>query len=86
LREVYARHSTDNGVPFIAVKMDIEGAEYDVLEHMKEEGTLDMVDYLGLEFHAHRFPDHQRDNIRKREEMLRSVLEASSSTYVHEGI
>jgi FkbM family methyltransferase len=36
---------------FILVKLDIEGAEYDVLEKMLADGTMEYVDDLRIEFH-----------------------------------
>lgn len=36
----------------IYVKLDIEGAEYPVLEHMLHDGTMAMVDRLYVEFHG----------------------------------
>ena len=43
---------------YIIVKMDIEGAEYEVLEKMIRDGTLQMVNELYVEFHQ-----HMNDNI-----------------------
>jgi FkbM family methyltransferase len=39
---------------YIMCSMDIEGAEYAVLEKMLEEHTIDKIDLLSIEFH-HRF-------------------------------
>ncbi len=41
---------------FVSVKMDIEGAEYDVLRHLLDDGAIDLIDELRCEFHAARFP------------------------------
>jgi FkbM family methyltransferase len=41
----------------ITVKMDIEGAEYAVLEKMLADGTLSMLKMLRCEWHQDRFPD-----------------------------
>ena len=56
----------DNFEPgdYIAVKMDIEGAEYDVLEDMEASGALAYVDFLAVEFHAHFFTN--ADEMRER--------------------
>jgi FkbM family methyltransferase len=43
---------------YIVIKMDIEGAEYEVLEKMIRDGTLQMVNELYVEFHQ-----HMNDNI-----------------------
>lgn len=37
---------------YIIVKMDIEGAEYDVLEKMISENTFDYINQIYIEFHA----------------------------------
>ena len=36
----------------IIVKMDIEGAEVDLLEHLIKEGTIDYINILYVEFHS----------------------------------
>jgi len=36
---------------FVFVKFDIEGAEYDVLDKMLKDGTIEMIDRLYVEFH-----------------------------------
>lgn len=41
----------------VTVKMDIEGAEYAVLQHCFETGAIDLVDELLVEFHAGKFTD-----------------------------
>lgn len=38
------------------LKMDIEGAEVDVLRHLLTEGAIDRVDFLFLETHDHKMP------------------------------
>ena len=35
----------------IIMKMDIEGAEYDLLLHLIKDGTLDLVDIMAIEYH-----------------------------------
>jgi FkbM family methyltransferase len=39
---------------YLVVKMDIEGAEYAVLERMVADGTIDYIDELMVEFHWER--------------------------------
>ena len=51
----------------LVLKMDIEGAEYAVLERMIETGTLALVDELMIEFHAKKFGD---PTLWQRHEML----------------
>lgn len=38
----------------VVIKMDIEGAEYRVLPRMVEDGSIDLVDELYVEFHGHK--------------------------------
>jgi FkbM family methyltransferase len=49
----------------IIVKMDIEGSEYDVLERMIAEGTLEYVNNISVEWHSRFF--RNVDEIIKRE-------------------
>jgi len=46
--------STCNPEVYKVVLMDIEGAEYDVLERMVEYGTINNINVLYVEFHAHK--------------------------------
>ena len=39
----------------ITVKMDIEGAEYDVLEHLLKQGTINYISQLFVEWHYDRY-------------------------------
>lgn len=38
---------------YVVLKMDIEGAEYKVLRKMFDDGTIDLIDKLYIEFHDH---------------------------------
>lgn len=40
----------------LTIKFDIEGAEYEVLWKMIEDGTIGMVNHLYVEFHADKIP------------------------------
>lgn len=44
------------GADFVAVKMDIEGAEYDVLEHLLETQAIDRIDRGATD--RHRSAEH----------------------------
>jgi FkbM family methyltransferase len=61
--------STDD---YILIKMDIEGAEYDILERMYASGTLDMVSHLSVEWHSTFFID--QTPIKEREDKLVTIL------------
>lgn len=60
--------------PFVALKIDIEGAEYDVLEQMIETNTLTQVNYLMVEFHGYCFTGEQRVIYEAREQKLLTEL------------
>ena len=49
----------------VMVKLDIEGAEYPVLDKMLEEGTVDLIDRLYVEFHNQKI-----DVVQSRDEEL----------------
>jgi len=36
---------------FVVVKMDIEGAAYDLMLHFVKENVLNLIDYIGIEWH-----------------------------------
>jgi FkbM family methyltransferase len=46
----FVESKAENHYPVI-LKMDIEGAEYDVLEHMFKTGTINKIDALLIEYH-----------------------------------
>lgn len=57
---------------FIVVKMDIEGAEYDVLDKMIADDTISMVDEIFIEWHSRCFVDNI--HILQRESKLQEIL------------
>jgi hypothetical protein len=52
----------------IIVKMDIEGAEYDILEKMIKDGTDKLVKEFWIEWHISKFPEkiHIQNNLKKK--------------------
>lgn len=42
---------------YVVCKMDVEGAEFDVLEHLLETKQIDLIDVLLVEWHVSRFPN-----------------------------
>ena len=51
----------------VVVKMDIEGFEYYVLPKMIEDGTIDLIDKLIIEFHYHKMvEDKKYEKIHKK--------------------
>ena len=45
------------GDNYVVCKMDVEGAEFDVLEHLLETKQIDLIDVLLVEWHVSRFPN-----------------------------
>jgi len=75
LKEVVARHTeADGSKPFVVVKMDIEGAEYAVLEQLVHDGTITLVSELMVEFHTQQFDQNQRPHYARREADIRDEL------------
>jgi len=64
----------DNFSPddYIVVKMDIEGAEYDILYHMLNEGSIHYVDLMFVEYHYERRPGTGREDFSKLRKRLKS--------------
>jgi hypothetical protein len=44
---------------FVVVKMDVEGAEYELVPHMAEMGMWTVVDHLLIEWHGIEVPEDQ---------------------------
>lgn len=47
---------------FIVLKIDIEGAEYELLEHLLSKNTFELVDKLYIEFHTKKVHKTLQDN------------------------
>jgi len=50
---------------YIICSMDIEGAEFEVLEKMLEEDTIDKINVLDIEFHHRLMADYEPKDARK---------------------
>lgn len=57
---------------FIVVKMDIEGAEFPLLEKMVREGTVAMCDWLMIEFHPNKVRAYTTEDKNRLLEVLRA--------------
>jgi FkbM family methyltransferase len=57
---------------FVFVKMDIEGAEYDVIEHLLKTGAIDFISVIAVEWHAHKFAEPLRSQYIVIENKLRA--------------
>jgi FkbM family methyltransferase len=54
---------------YIFIKMDIEGSEYKILPKMIDEGTINYVDALAIEWHDWIMPDFREDTIKLKNEL-----------------
>lgn len=60
----------------IIVKMDIEGAEFKVLEKMLADGTINLIDYLFVEFHPNKVRDYTSDDAN---DLVQRILDAGGN-------
>jgi len=61
----------------IVVKLDVEGAEIDILEGLIGRDCLRLIDTLYVEFHSHFLSASKRPTERQREQRIRTALAAS---------
>jgi len=50
---------------YVVCKMDVEGAEFDVLEHLLRMKMINLIDVLLVEWHPSRFPNPWRLRYRR---------------------
>jgi FkbM family methyltransferase len=62
----------------IVIKMDIEGAEYDTLEKMIADKTLDYVNNISIEWHSRFFTN--REEILERETKIKTYMNEQNVT------
>tara|TARA_B100000497_G_scaffold83086_1_gene92606 strand:- start:595 stop:1182 length:588 start_codon:yes stop_codon:yes gene_type:complete len=77
-----------NEEDYIILALDVEGAEYEVLEKMLIEKTIDLVDEIFVEFHTHKMKNSKEDNLQAREDKITEQLIenlGSDNVYIHEG-
>lgn len=67
----FSKFVTDLPDEFIICSMDIEGAEFSVLEKMLEDGTIDKINILDVEFH-HRLMENK--TLEDAQELLIKLL------------
>ena len=68
--------------PYIAVKMDIEGAEYDVLEKVIVDDHHPLISDLIIEFHANAFDAGKRAKMLERENNIRRALNSKGIRFL----
>jgi len=81
--EIVRKHTSGQQPPYLVVKMDIEGAEYMVLEHMNDTGTLSRINYLLIEYHSYLFEGNERQEYEARERRVQALL-AKAGVQVHQ--
>ena len=59
---------------YVIIKMDIEGAEFDVIEKMILDQTIKLVDELHVEFHEQRFRDKYNFYKSRKDKIMRSLI------------
>lgn len=77
-----------NEEDYIILALDVEGAEYEVLEKMLTEKTIDLVDEIFVEFHTHKMKNSKEDNLQVREDKITEQLIeklGSDNVFIHEG-
>ena len=57
--------------------MDVEGAEFELLQHLVRSGAAGLVDQLAVEWHAHKFPRAERERLKARRVAIESQLAAA---------
>ena len=65
----------------VVCKMDIEGAEFDVLEKMISDKTASLVDTFLIEWHANRFPNKWQ--LRFRRFLIKVSFYLNGQTYLN---
>ncbi len=63
---------------YIEIYLDTEGAEYEILSHMIEEGTIKKINKLTVEFHFHKTSHPRSDKMRKQHNEIIEYLEKSN--------
>jgi|694.fasta_scaffold16037_14 FkbM family methyltransferase len=66
---------------YIVCKMDIEGAEYNILKQMIDDNTLDYIDELFVEFHASYFNNKQE--MLQIENNIKNKIYNNTKTILH---
>ena len=56
------------------MKLDIEAAEYDVLEYMIESGVISKITKIYCEFHSGKMNEEHRTIFRKRQESIMDFM------------
>ena len=64
---------------FLVLKLDIEGSEYDILEKMIKDETIDKINHLIVEFHARLFSN--TDKVLEREKIIKNILNEKKIKY-----
>jgi len=58
---------------YIILKMDVEGKEYDILEHMIETGAIKYVNKLYCEWHVSKFKKYKKINRNRHNKLIKRL-------------
>lgn len=67
-----------NDTDHIIIKMDIEGAEYDILQKMINDNTINYIDELFVEFHASYFTN--KNEMQEIENYIKNKINSNNKT------
>lgn len=70
-----ARVIRESNAEFISIKMDVEGAEFEILDHLIKEDCLKRVDHLFVEFHERFFIDELQIYHSRKLELIKKINE-----------
>jgi len=65
---------------YVIIKFDIEGAEYDVLEKIIQDGTLEYIDEIYIEWHSRFF--NNKEKILSRESAIKEKIKHLEQNYI----
>ncbi len=77
-----------NEEDYIILVLDVEGSEYEVLEKMLTENTIDLIDKIYVEFHTNKMNNILKDNLPFRENRITEQLIeklGSDNVYIFQG-
>lgn len=66
----------------IVIKMDIEGAEYSVLDKMLSENSFEKIETIFVEFHSRYMNEPEKSLYRQKEKELKRAIDKTSCKFV----
>lgn len=71
-----------NNLHDIVMRMDIEGAEYLVLDKLIKTGAIKNIVYLEVEWHAHKFNEDKKLIFEQKQEEIETQLKSLGINYI----